>query len=253
MAPVPLEGHYQAPVSNSMPQEANRCGLISLGVLIDWIIQRTYHEVTVLAELLPRKTDMERKIEIYNFSVRTRQLFARLLALVKWANSASKVDKSGHIMSFLDKQSMLFIDTADNLAKTARETLVHARLPNFHIPAAVEVLTTGTYARLPACIKEKIVPPDPVTAAEKRSTLQRLNQVIQHRLVIGKLLPQMRNLSVDNGCVTFNVDQEFSVSLTVMGDGLHVPWRLLTFDILVSDRETGENENFFSKVNFQVL
>lgn len=43
---------------------------------------------------LPRKTDMERKIEIYNFSARTRQLFVRLLALVRWASSASKVDKS---------------------------------------------------------------------------------------------------------------------------------------------------------------
>lgn len=43
---------------------------------------------------LPRKTDIERKIEIYTFSARTRQLFVRLLALVKWANSASKVDKS---------------------------------------------------------------------------------------------------------------------------------------------------------------
>lgn len=56
-------------------------------------------------------------------------------------------------MSFLDKQSMLFVDTADMLARMARETLVHARLPNFHIPAAVEVLTTGNYSRLPACIK----------------------------------------------------------------------------------------------------
>lgn len=43
---------------------------------------------------LPSKSDRERKIEIYNFSARTRQLFIRLLALVKWANSASKVDKS---------------------------------------------------------------------------------------------------------------------------------------------------------------
>lgn len=127
---------------------------------------------------------MERKIEIYNYSARTRQLFVRLLALVKWANSASKVDKSAvsisffylrvvkyniyivgrmyfmlnlfylqHIMAFLDKQSLLFVDTADMLARMARETLVHARLPNFHIPAAVEVLTTGTYGRLPACIR----------------------------------------------------------------------------------------------------
>jgi len=45
--------------------------------------------------------------------------------------------------------------------------------------------------------QERIVPPDPITPAEKRSTLQRLNQVIQHRLVTGNLLPQMRNLKVN--------------------------------------------------------
>lgn len=50
---------------------------------------------------LPRKTDMERKIEIYNYSARTRQLFVRLLALVKWANSASKVDKSAVCTLFI--------------------------------------------------------------------------------------------------------------------------------------------------------
>ncbi|XP_034941406.1 mediator of RNA polymerase II transcription subunit 14 [Chelonus insularis] len=241
MAPVPLEGH-QTPVANNMPQEGNRGGSISLGILIDFIIQRTYHELTVLAELLPRKTDMERKIEIYNYSARTRQLFVRLLALVKWANSASKVDKSAHIMAFLDKQSILFVDTADMLARMARETLVHARLPNFHIPAAVEVLTTGTYGRLPACIRERIVPPDPITPMEKRTTLQRLNQVIQHRLVTGNLLQQMRNLKIEAGRVTFLVEQEFSVSLTVMGDGPNVPWRLLDLEILVSDRETGDGK-----------
>lgn len=99
-------------------------------------------------------------------------------------------------MNFLDKQSLLFVETADMLARMARETLVQARVPNFHIPAAVEVLTTGTYGRLPACIREKIVPPDPITASEKRNTLLRLNQVIQHRLVTGNLLPQMKNLKV---------------------------------------------------------
>lgn len=102
---------------------------------------------------LPRKTDMERKIEIYNFTARTKQLFIRLLALVKWASSSSKVEKSCDIMTFLDKQSMLFVDTADALSRISREMLVNARLPNFQIPEAIEVLTTGTYSRLPTCIK----------------------------------------------------------------------------------------------------
>ena len=34
---------------------------------------------------------MERKIEIFNFASRTRMLLVRLLALVRWASSASKV------------------------------------------------------------------------------------------------------------------------------------------------------------------
>lgn len=54
MAPVPLEG-LQTPVANqggfSGPQEGNRGGSISLAMLIDFIVQRTYHELTVLAEL----------------------------------------------------------------------------------------------------------------------------------------------------------------------------------------------------------
>lgn len=58
-----------------------------------------------------------------------------------------------HVMSVLENQSMLFVDTADMLARIARETLVNARLPNFQIPAAIEILTTGTYSRLPLCIR----------------------------------------------------------------------------------------------------
>lgn len=49
MAPVPLEGQ-QVPMM-PMPAEGQRGGSISLAVLIDFIVQRTYHELTVLAEL----------------------------------------------------------------------------------------------------------------------------------------------------------------------------------------------------------
>lgn len=44
---------------------------------------------------------------------------------------------------------------------------------------------------------------------------------------------------IENGRVTFHVQHEFEVSLTVMGDGPNIPWRLLEIDILVEDKETG--------------
>ncbi|XP_064456763.1 mediator of RNA polymerase II transcription subunit 14-like isoform X2 [Ornithodoros turicata] len=213
---------------------------IPLGRLIDFILQRTYHELTVLAELLPRKTDVERKMEIVQFASTTRQLFVRLLALVKWASSAAKVEKCAAIVAFLDKQNLLFVETADILAMMARETLVQARLPSFHIPCAVEVLTLGTYSRLPTCIRDKIVPPDPITPAERRSTLHRLDQIIQYRLVSSDLPSQMSSLRIENGRVIFHVEHEFEVSLTLMGDGPHVPWRLLDIDVLVEDKDTGD-------------
>lgn len=129
-------GAMAAPPPTGPPQ-------VSLALLIEFIVQRTYHDLTVLAELLPRKTDTERKIEVFNFASRTRMLFVRLLALVKWAGSASKVDKCVSIVNFCERSAQTFMETADALARMARETLVRATLPNFHLPAAVEIITTG--------------------------------------------------------------------------------------------------------------
>ena len=94
IAMPPVEGPVavvQPGVMEQQQQQQQGGGQVSLSVLIEMIVQRTYHELSILAELLPRKTDMERKIEIFNFASRTRMLLVRLLALVRWASSASKV------------------------------------------------------------------------------------------------------------------------------------------------------------------
>ena len=148
-------------------------------------------------------------------------------------------------MEFLDRQALLFTDSADSLAQMARETLVRATLPNFHLPAAVEVLTTGYYSRIPKCVRDRIVPFKPITCSERKETLLRLNQVIEHRLVTTRLPLQMRHLTIENGQVTFSVKNEFSASLTLMGDSISQPWRLLKIEILVEDKETGEGKAYF--------
>ena len=61
----------------------------------------------------------------------------------------------------------------------------------------------------------------------------------------------MRNLTIENGYVTFTVDNEFEASLTLTGDGPAVPWRLLKLRILVQDKETGEGKALVH--NMQVL
>jgi len=64
-------------------------------------------------------------MEIFGFVVRARMLQVRLLATVKWANSAVKVEKCNQIVSYLDRQSGLFTDTANALAQMARSVLLN--------------------------------------------------------------------------------------------------------------------------------
>ena len=44
--------------------------------------------------------------------------------------------------------------------------------------------------------KERIVPPDPISAKDKEETLERLDQIIEYRLVTSELPLHMRNLTI---------------------------------------------------------
>lgn len=49
-------------------------------------------------------------------------------------------------------------------------------------------------------------------------------------------------LQIENGRVKFTVEHEFEVSLTLMGDSITEPWRLLEIEILVEDKVTGDGK-----------
>ncbi|KAF7491073.1 Mediator of RNA polymerase II transcription subunit 14 [Sarcoptes scabiei] len=230
--------------NNSMPMAPNNgqmpTQMVSIGDMLELSIKKAYRDLTLLADLLPRKTDMERKIEIMLFANRNRQLFVRLLSLVKWAGSASKVEKCSQIVSFLDKNSMLFTETADILARLSRETLVTARLPAFQLLSAVEVMTLGTYSRLPSCIRDRLVPPEPIPNEKKRAALLQLNHIIQQRLVSSELPLQMRSIRIEYGKITFTVMNEFTLTLTLLSDNADLPWKVLNIEILVEDKEIND-------------
>ncbi|VDN16632.1 unnamed protein product [Dibothriocephalus latus] len=80
-----------------------RPGTIPLSTMLEYLCQKTYTDLMRLVDLLPSKTDLEKKIELAKFFSRTRNLFIRLEALVKWANSASKVDKCEVTLTLLSE------------------------------------------------------------------------------------------------------------------------------------------------------
>ncbi|XP_002125720.3 mediator of RNA polymerase II transcription subunit 14-like [Ciona intestinalis] len=221
------------------PVQIQGGGTIPLSLLVDFVVHKTYHDITVMADLLPSKSDLERKISVAQFASRYRQLFIRLFSLVKWASSVDKVVKCGDISSFLDHQAMLFVDTADKLYQLSNQLVIQARLPNFSIPTAVDVLTNGSYTRLPTCIRDSVIPPKAILPSERKATLKRIQQIVLFRLVTEVIPPQIKDLAVEGGIVHLTVPGKFKALLTLMGDSDNLPWRLIKLEFLVHDKEVG--------------
>ncbi|KAL1237284.1 Mediator of RNA polymerase II transcription subunit [Trichinella spiralis] len=156
---------------------------MAFGVLLDFAVQKTYQDFVILTDLLPKKSDLDRKISIAQFAHSARQLFVRLYAILKWARCGAKVDLCTGIVCFLDQQASMFVDTADRLYQMNCDVLQNARLPVFQIPTAVDVLTLGTYPRLPSVIKREFIRTADISQEEEECVLHRLNYVIERRLL----------------------------------------------------------------------
>ncbi|CAL8075761.1 unnamed protein product [Calicophoron daubneyi] len=212
-----------------------RLGSVPLSLLIEYICQKVYTDLMRLVDLLPSKTDLEKKIEIASFFSRTRHLFIRLESLVKWSNSASKVDKCEKISNFLEEQSFFLINSANFLSRLVRETLVGARLPPFAVFLAIDVFTNKCYTRLPKSVKNCSSPNDPVSVREITQALLDLNRVIQNRLSLTRIPRQFKTMKIADGRVHFVVPHEFSVTLTLMSEAMDFPWRVLEIKFLIRD------------------
>ena len=69
-------------------------------------------------------------------------------------------------------------------------------MPNFSLAPALDVLSTGTYPRLPTSIKERLIPPLPLTDSEKASAYSLIDMAIRRRLVSEVVPPNMTVRSI---------------------------------------------------------
>uniref|UniRef100_A0A1I8GGM9 Mediator of RNA polymerase II transcription subunit 14 n=1 Tax=Macrostomum lignano TaxID=282301 RepID=A0A1I8GGM9_9PLAT len=237
-----------------MLQPPVRQDMIPLARVIEFTCQKAYTDLNLLSELLHSKNDMERKIELVKYLSRVRYTLIRLLALVKWASGAGRVDQCDQIIAYLEEQSGLMFGTANWLMELAKGALTSARLPPFATIMAVDVFTQHTYTRLPACVKRLAgIPPAPIKPWEQRECLEQLDCLILYRLTITEIPTAMRQIKVYNGRAVLTVPHEFSVSLTLMSDSLSNPWRILNIKCLLRDLHTGRGKPLVHPLQMQWL
>ncbi|CAF3177384.1 unnamed protein product [Rotaria socialis] len=215
---------------------------IPLSYLLEAAVQKTYHELYTMADVLHSKSNPERKIELVIFACRARQLFIRILAVVKWAATTGKVTACEGIQALLEIRARLIRETSDSLAQLAREKLLEARVPNFPVTDAIDALTLGSVNFLPKRIAEAATNFTSATESERQQILPRLQQILTARISTSELPIQFSTVTIKNGLVILTVHGEFEVKLGITNDNLSSSWRLYQTKLFVQDPEEPEQD-----------
>lgn len=141
-------------------------------------------------------------------------------------------------------QNQQFLDVINRLTY-AKESLDLARLRNHDLLTSLDVLTSGTYQRLPSAIKKPFIPPRPLTDAEVIKTLKAVEDAIRYRLRMTEIIPvEMSQHRIAGGRVHFVVPKLFEASICLRGAEKDDGWFFVSVKFLfrVGGDATGNRE-----------
>ncbi|KAI8319151.1 mediator complex, subunit MED14 [Martensiomyces pterosporus] len=206
--------------------------MIPLSLIVSRMVTFAYTELVTLVETLPSRTESSRREEILKYACHMREQLTKLLVLVRWAQNAPQIQKCQNVIAYLQSQNEYFTRSVDGLYATYL-SLPQARVRNYDVSNAVDVLTTGTYQRLPSVIKETFAPPQKLTRTQVKQTLSAINDIIRGRILRGEPIPlAMRRYKISGGRITFTVDREFEVTLTLLQYTPNIPWHVVGVRVL---------------------
>lgn len=230
-----MNGHHEPSIEeleNELPIVLD--GQVPLGDLLSRVAQAIYAELSELAETLPNMSDGARKRTLADWVVKTKKQVVKLYAITKWARDAETVQKCMNITAFLMNQNQQFEDVMKGLTY-AKESLDPARLRNHDLLTSLDVLTTGTYQRLPSAIKKSIIPITPLTDAEVVSTLSDMEHAIRYRLRMSEIIPvEMLQHRIANGRVHFSVPKLFESAICLRGAEKNDGWFFVSVKFLIT-------------------
>ncbi|KAH9945691.1 MED14-domain-containing protein [Amylocystis lapponica] len=246
VAGMPHENGFHEPTQEELERELPMVfdGQVPLGELVARMAQSIYAEVTELAETLPNMSDSARKRTLVDWVVQTKRQVVKLYAVVKWARDADVVQKAMNVTAFLMDQNRQFEDALHGL-KYAKESLDPARLRNHDLLTSLDVLTTGSYRRLPSVIKKIVIPPTPLTDEEVAKTIADVEDVMRYRLRMIEIIPcEMSRYRISGGRVFFVAPRLFEASLCVRGAHIDDGWFFVSVEFLftVGGDQTGMQE-----------
>ncbi|GMH32875.1 hypothetical protein BSKO_00709 [Bryopsis sp. KO-2023] len=193
---------------------------VKLSDLTDRVVEGAYDGLKQVLDGLPSQPEAGRARHLMQYVHDQKQKILRLRMLVQWANKAKAVNACARAWGVAGGHSDAFRFAADHMAYL-HEELMHLAIPAFDVHTAWEVLTTGSFDRLPTLIGE-MCPPKPLSEEERHRALNRVNHLIYCHLEKMKLPKGMQLVRVSEGVATFRSNKEYEAEMTLVGAPPHL-------------------------------
>ncbi|KAA1089323.1 mediator complex subunit [Puccinia graminis f. sp. tritici] len=219
--------------------------LVPLQFVIQRTIAQVFNELQILSQISPNLEDYDRKKRVIDFVVHSRRQLIKLLVLVKWSSNSVPVHKIMSIVAFLQRQNSQF-ERNVNILKASKESFHSARMRNYDLATALQVLTNG-YPTLPGRLIDQFDSKPKLSDSEVIKIMQDLNELIRYRLASCEVIPkEFRSYRIYDGRVVFKISRMFECSLTLGGGELDSQWYLLHVEFLF--RVTGPRGKDFMSI-----
>ncbi|KAK0617914.1 mediator complex subunit MED14-domain-containing protein [Bombardia bombarda] len=234
-----LEATPNASRMNDLPDEIQHITteILPLGLLLTRLAQFTHgrlqEEIAVLASKpVPYLTtngnagynftgtedtspeSLDKKTSLLNFIQDIHQRWVKALVISEWSKKAGQVGRLIDIRAHLVGQLEWFEHTFRCLLDV-KEATKWAKLPSPDLRTALEVLTTREVSWMPDF---GYVDLSPISVEERASWVEEINTLLSVRLSYyehDKIPIAFREYAINSGRVTFRVEGEFEVDLTI--------------------------------------
>ncbi|KAG5952270.1 hypothetical protein E4U53_001285 [Claviceps sorghi] len=158
--------------------------------------------------------NLRRKGALLQFAQEWHGKWLKALVIAEWSRQSHQVSKLIDLKFHIDQQRMLYDAALDNIVNVKRD-LTFARMPSPDLKTALQVLSTGSAPWMPDL---HYIEPPALTAEEQLKWTSDLDTLLSLRLSLDdfdRIPPQFCNYSIGSGRVTFKVNGEFEVDLTI--------------------------------------
>ncbi|KAF4122600.1 hypothetical protein GMORB2_6907 [Geosmithia morbida] len=154
--------------------------------------------------------------------------WVKALVVAEWSRKASMVSKLIDLKWHTDQQRLLYDIMLDRIVNVKRD-LTFARMPSPDLKTALSILSTGSAPWMPDLY---YIEPEPLDVNDQIKWVSDLDTLLSLRLNLDefdRIPPQFRNYDIGSGRVTFKVDGEFEVDLTIADEDFEKQFWFIDF------------------------